>query len=495
MDKRLELATNLLTKEGLLVASIDDNEICQFKLILDKYFNHNTKIIAVKMSEASGLKMAATKRSGTIPKLKGYLIFAKKNGVKVLNFDMLPKQDWDEEYRILLENFTKEDKKLIDEISIKDEITNHDIEVLDLIAKNIQKKSVKEKLKELKITSKEKEREWLFDNAFRIVQEVASSSVLKLAMQKKEYNSQNLFFVKSAQGLLYFAKSDFSMDSKKPRVQLIFAEDNLTQHPGDFWSDIKTTGLDNEGYISFKNGKKPLELIKRIIQSTGMSDITILDFFAGSGTTGHAALELNKIDGGNRKFILCTNNENNICEGTTYKRLSIINNPQKYNLNNEPIHYSLDYLQIKHISDLDLECADDIGNFEYVKHINNVKFNATKTITENDFVYITNTYSVFKKSKNNKQKEYCDFFEQSIKENISNIVFVSSDRTEYDYFRKIISDYISTLEENPLFEKIKYYQMSKNYMDNMLSIINGEEEIDVEKYMNDEENQENGEQQ
>ena len=42
----------------------------------------------------------------------------------------------------------------------------------------------------------------------------------------------------------------------------------------------------------------------------------ILDFFAGSGTTGHAVLEMNKVDGGKRKFILCTNNENNNGNGT-----------------------------------------------------------------------------------------------------------------------------------------------------------------------------------
>lgn len=50
-------------------------------------------------------------------------------------------------------------------------------------------------------------------------------------------------------------------------------------------------------------------------------DALILDFFAGSGTTGHAVLELNKQDGGKRQFILCTNNENNICEQVTYKRI------------------------------------------------------------------------------------------------------------------------------------------------------------------------------
>ena len=48
---------------------------------------------------------------------------------------------------------------------------------------------------------------------------------------------------------------------------------------------------------------------------------TVLDFFAGSGTTGHAVLKLNAEDGGHRKFILCTNNENNICRDITYQRL------------------------------------------------------------------------------------------------------------------------------------------------------------------------------
>jgi len=47
----------------------------------------------------------------------------------------------------------------------------------------------------------------------------------------------------------------------------------------------------------------------------------VLDFFAGSGTTGHAVLELNKEDNGTRQFILCTNNENKIAEDVTYPRI------------------------------------------------------------------------------------------------------------------------------------------------------------------------------
>ena len=54
---------------------------------------------------------------------------------------------------------------------------------------------------------------------------------------------------------------------------------------------------------------KPTTLIKTLLKFINSTDITVLDFFAGSGTTGQAVMELNKEDGGNRKFILCTNNE------------------------------------------------------------------------------------------------------------------------------------------------------------------------------------------
>lgn len=65
---------------------------------------------------------------------------------------------------------------------------------------------------------------------------------------------------------------------------------------------------------------KPTFLIKKIIEIMGDKNAIVLDFFAGSGTTGHAVLKLNE-DGGNRKFILCTNNENNICTEVCYPRI------------------------------------------------------------------------------------------------------------------------------------------------------------------------------
>lgn len=66
---------------------------------------------------------------------------------------------------------------------------------------------------------------------------------------------------------------------------------------------------------------KPMKLIKEFVRAASKSESIILDFFAGSGTTGHAVMDLNKEDNGNRLFILVNNNEKNICREITYKRL------------------------------------------------------------------------------------------------------------------------------------------------------------------------------
>ena len=66
---------------------------------------------------------------------------------------------------------------------------------------------------------------------------------------------------------------------------------------------------------------KPMKLIKEFIRAASEKDSIVLDFFAGSGTTGHSVMDLNKEDGGSRKFILITNDENDICRNITVPRI------------------------------------------------------------------------------------------------------------------------------------------------------------------------------
>jgi adenine-specific DNA-methyltransferase len=64
-----------------------------------------------------------------------------------------------------------------------------------------------------------------------------------------------------------------------------------------------------------------MKLVKELIRAAAGNNALVLDFFAGSGTTGHAVMDLNLEDGGQRKFILINNEENEICRKMTYERL------------------------------------------------------------------------------------------------------------------------------------------------------------------------------
>lgn len=75
--------------------------------------------------------------------------------------------------------------------------------------------------------------------------------------------------------------------------------------------------FNNEGVF---DGPKPTKLIRLLLKIANCKDAVVLDFFAGSGTTMHATMQLNAEDGGSRQCILVTNNDNNICEDVTYIR-------------------------------------------------------------------------------------------------------------------------------------------------------------------------------
>ena len=103
-------------------------------------------------------------------------------------------------------------------------------------------------------------------------------------------------------------------------------EDTL---PKTVWTDSDLeAGRNGASLVKAITGKdfpfpKSIFTVMRCIQLIvgNRPNAVVLDFFAGSGTTGHAVLELNKQDNGKRNFLLCTNNENEICEEITYPRV------------------------------------------------------------------------------------------------------------------------------------------------------------------------------
>jgi adenine-specific DNA-methyltransferase len=149
--------------------------------------------------------------------------------------------------------------------------------------------------------------------------------------------------------IIYLVDGNFSEASKAPRVQILFAKDNLSQHPGDFWGDISTTGLEAEGGVEFKNGKKPLKLLNRILEMNSKNDDFVLDFFCGSGTTFESLINLNACDGQRRKFIGIEQGEH--FYDVLLKRLMLSINSSRGKAIENPQGYLLKYLTLESYED------------------------------------------------------------------------------------------------------------------------------------------------
>lgn len=296
MRDRLEILWRLLTPDGLMAIQIDDNEFARlFMLLCEICSQQNLKIICVKMSEATGVKMASVNKAGSIPKIKEFIILAKKDGIKNLKLEMIPKGNWDNEYKTYVGNISDEDLVAIKEILSNENRQDFELEYVDEKLKNITFCNMNEEAK--RQLGKNATEEWCFENANRIVQfATLTGGARDLAIQKKLSYSEipGAFYIQTKQKKMYLIKGEFNHETDLSRCKILFADQYLSVNPGDLWTDIKTTGLDNEGTVDFKNGKKPERLIKRIIgMNTNPGDL-VLDSFLGSGTTAAVAHKMGR---------------------------------------------------------------------------------------------------------------------------------------------------------------------------------------------------------
>jgi len=301
MSKRLFLAKELLSENGVIFVSIGDDEQANLKLLMDSIFGENNFISTVpRLAKTSSDK-------GTFYAPSKDFVLAYKHRQR------------SEKFNDILDNDYKNRFKGLDE-------RGHFATV---------------GLFQAALDSRPNQRYWIEcpDGSFIIPPgNVFPPKIADAAFIKPESNDDKvwrwsvdtylekkhlLVFKKSKRSPMLnekFKKSDWNVDTK------YYLEDRQEsgKRPRD-WMDgyLNTVGSSemNKYELSFSY-PKPTSLIKYLIQISHTSkDIVALDFFAGSGTTGDAILQLNKEDGGNRKFILVTNNEDNICEEVTYPRL------------------------------------------------------------------------------------------------------------------------------------------------------------------------------
>lgn len=293
MYPRLKIARNLLSDDGVIFISIDDNEMDNLKRICNEIFGEENFVstIVVKMSEPTGVKMTHVKRK--IPKLKEYVLCYKKRNATFQKI-RIPKNEWDNEYKTILTNISEKEIKELKAIRDNEDRTIADIRRSDDIIANIQMVTVSEFARKNNIEKNEFET-FLFSNAWRIIRTVSvAASVKTIADDKRKKNQNRAFVITTPNKKLYFINNHYNSAVESPRIKLLFADDYLTVHPCDFWADIKTTGLDKEGFVEYRNGKKPLKLLTRLLSMVSLKDDDIvMDFFSGSGTFGEATVRYN----------------------------------------------------------------------------------------------------------------------------------------------------------------------------------------------------------
>ena len=135
----------------------------------------------------------------------------------------------------------------------------------------------------------------------------------------------------------------------------------------------------HEGGIAFNSGKKPVKMLKQLINYHKNKNAIVLDFFAGSGSAGHAVQLLNEEDGGSRQYILSTNNENNICTEYCYPR--IINVIKGFN-GNEGLGGSLKYYKTAFVGKHNILDADDKDKILLAHHAGEMLAIAENTLNQ-----------------------------------------------------------------------------------------------------------------
>jgi len=294
MEKRLKLAKNLLKDTGVIFISIDDNEVAQLKLLMDSpdLFGENNFISNIIWRKKKGHGRGDNL---VIPQTEYILLYAKNRNR--LTFFELP-----------ISEYKLKDYRYRDSLGLyKRETLEHHTPYGGYVRKTLQYDLVIDGKKIFCTTG-----QWLWSKE-RVKREL--EDVISKNKKNKEY--RYLDIIKDSKGRWRAYK----------KIRL---EKNGTirgERPLSIIDDpkITTNSAAHEIKNLFRNRafdfSKPKSLIKLLLNFSASKNSIILDFMAGTGTTGHAVLELNKEDGGNRQFILITNNENNICTDVCYPRI------------------------------------------------------------------------------------------------------------------------------------------------------------------------------
>lgn len=290
MSKRLRIAKKLLSDRGVIFVSIDENEIAALRLLGDDIFLSKNFVGQWNWFKSATPPALSKKVKRTIEYVLCWQVSTNDDtfrGVQKVSKSNDPFTKPQNTFKVLsfppnsitcyIQNGTipagvygteKFPNKLLDDI---------------IVANGKNSNTVR------------------FENRFIWVQETLYENI-----------KQGLYIELSKKGVLSYKRSNYNREVPPNFIDINVGVDT-TENAGRMLLEI----FNNQKLFDYP---KPVSLIKYLVNFIDDNNLRILDFFAGSGTTMHAVMQLNAEDGGHRQCILVTNNENGICENVTYER-------------------------------------------------------------------------------------------------------------------------------------------------------------------------------
>lgn len=293
---RLLVAKNLLSATGMIMISINDVELYSLKLLCDSIFGESNYLANIIWQSTPGSNTGLDIKTVT-----EYVLCYAKNKEKC-KISSKPVED-DDKYSLQDEYLEKRGKYVLNKLDRRmtgqhySDALNYQIKMPD-----------GQLLYPGSNTAKKENWNWRW-----------SQSKVKWGIE----NDFIVFKKKKDKWAVYF-KQYYKVDNNDMPINRSLPYQNLIKDLNGANSARGTQEVMNLFGKKAFDYPKPLNLIKYLLKIPFGKEITILDFFAGSGTTAQAVMELNNEDAGNRKFVLCTNNDNNICEEVTYQRLKTV---------------------------------------------------------------------------------------------------------------------------------------------------------------------------
>lgn len=292
MAKRLKVSKILLSDHGVIFISIDDNEYANLKTLTDEIFGRENCLSTLIWDLGAGTS------AGHFTRAHEYILVYCKDRSKIANFSG--------------------GEGIIDDRAIKKLSTkNHEFEYTFKAGTKCEAYDGFELSGEWGGSEKTKliKGRFLCRNKTLAYDVTLSACWTQKNQMDSFFSGKETFDSKGQKVLEFYFRDNGKLYCRKKRDKI---------NPPSVLRGIATT-KQGSGILkeilgdSVFDFPKPPELIKFLL-SLRQTKAIVLDFFAGSGTTLHAVMQLNKEDGGHRTCILCTNNENGICENVTYER-------------------------------------------------------------------------------------------------------------------------------------------------------------------------------